>query len=447
MTTVMTGSTMIPAIEHADSYAADMARFEGDALIELRRRALASFQSLGFPTRRNENWKYTNVRSVAQTDWRLAEGCAAVDPARVQPFLLSKTQCHQLVFVNGRLDTGLSRVGDLSAGVTLKPIADAADSDLLRKHLGSIAALEDDAFTALNTAFTQDGLFLHVPASVVIEHPIHVVYVSTDEGDDVVRVHPRTLVVAEACARATVIETYAGLGEREALVNPVTEIIAAESANVDHYKINRESERTNLIGSIHVQQNGPSAVTSHSYAFGGKLVRNDVRAYLNAEGCDSTFNGLTVTHGDQHVDNHLWIDHLKPHCNSWEFYKNVLDDSSRTVFAGRIYVAQDAQKTDAKQTNMNLLLSDDAHADTKPQLEIYADDVKCTHGATIGQMNESQLFYLQARGISRTAARSILIFAFANETIDEVKVEELRGQLEQLLLERLPESRSLVSGG
>ena len=414
----------------------------------LRGKGYERFCDLGFPTRRDEEWRYTNIKPITTTTFKPASGGAgSLTKESIAAYTLSDTSCHQMVFVNGRFAAELSDIGELQSGVRLENIATISESsyDTFASHLGSCAEIEREVFTALNTAFIEDGLFLLVPRDVDLEKPVHVIFITT-LGSAAVVTHPRILIVAEENSRATIIETYGSDGDGVCLTNPVTEIIVGENAIIDHYKIEQECEEAYHISSLNVRQHRSSNVTSHNYSFGGRLVRNNLNCALDGEGCEATFNGLTIGHGRQHVDNYLRIDHNKPNCNSWEYYKTVLDDQSRGVFCGRIYVAPDAQKTDAKQTSMNLLLSEEASITTMPQLDIFADDVKCTHGATIGQIEESQLFYLQSRGIDKVAAKTLLIYAFANETIAEIKIEELRNRLERVLLDRLPRGELLQGG-
>ncbi len=417
-------------------------------LHDVRSAAFERFNALGFPTVKDEAWRYTNPKPITDRIFALAPPASdRISADAIAAYTLVETPCHQLVFVNGRFAPSLSSVGDLPDGVIIEPLVATAvrDANGLRASLDRHTELDREAFTALNSAMIEDGAFVHLPRNARLEHPVHLVFL-TESGDAAVMTHPRVLVVAEAFSEATIIETYAPDEGPEHFTNTVTEIVVGENATLDHYKIVRENERALHVSSLNVTQATNSNVTSHNYSFGGALVRNHVNAALDGEGIHSTFNGLVMGHGEQHVDNALRIDHLKPNCNSWEYYKTILDDRSRGVFSGRIYVAEDAQKTDAKQTSMNLLLSEDADVTAKPQLEIFADDVKCTHGATIGQIEESQLFYLQSRGIDPVTARSMLIFAFANETISEIKVPEVRQGMERLLMQRLPQGECLGGG-
>lgn len=419
-----------------------------DVVYDIRSKAFERFLELGFPHRKNEQWKYTSTRKIAETDFGAADGDAAVTLDDLQPHLLGSTQTHRLVFVNGRFDESLSNLADLPADARIKPLSQAMaeDVDTIARHFARAATAEDRPFVALNTALFTDGLFVHLPKDADVADPIHVIHVTVAGAADASMNHSRNLIVAEHASRATIIETHVGFGDARYLATTTTEIINDADATIDHYKIERETRNAYHIGNLYVHQYGAGNITSHNFSIGGALVRNDVNCALAAEGCEATFNGLTLAESTQHIDNHLYIDHLKPHCNSWEFYKGVFDDKATGVFAGRIFVEKNAQKTDAKQTSMNLLLSDGAQINTKPQLEIYADDVKCTHGATIGQLDETHMFYLRARGIPKDAARSLLIYAFANENIAEVNVPELREKLEMLLLDRLPEGEIVRKG-
>ena len=310
-----------------------------------------------------------------------------------------------------------------------------AHPEWVEPYLARHAKFQEHAFTALNTAFLQDGVFLSVPKGKVIAEPIELLFVSTTPGEGTVS-HPRNLVVVGPGAQLTLIETFVGLDENVYFTNAVTEIVAGEGAVIDHYKIQRESVEAFHIATTQIYQTRGSNFSSHFVSLGGSLVRNEINVVLDGENCECTLNGLYLANGTQHVDCHTVIDHAKPHCNSHELYKAVLDGKGHGVFNGKIFVRQDAQKTDAKQTNQTLLLSNDATINTKPQLEIFADDVKCTHGATVGQLQEEQLFYLRTRGIGLQEARSLLTFAFANDIVGRIKVEPIRAQLEALLIRK-----------
>jgi Fe-S cluster assembly protein SufD len=435
-------------LEKADSMVAAFEALDAASpLHEVRRAAFEHFSETGWPTTRDEAWRYTNVRPIADTAFTVPGpdgGDVAADRLAEHRF---GADCHELVFVNGRYAPGLSSTADPGAGIRVRDLrsALAEEPGALDPCLARYARYDDNAFAALNTAFIEDGAVVMLPAGATLEHPVHLVFV-TATGPDPVITHPRVLVVAEAGSRATVIERYVGLGDGVGLTNAVTEIVAGEKAEVDHYRVQRETARSFHVSTLTAHLAGDNDVRSLCFNDGAGLARHDINAILNGAECDATFNGLGLACGDQLVDNNLRIDHLKPNCRSWQYYKSILDDRSTGVFAGRIYVAEDAQKTDAKQTNMSLLLSDDAHAYTQPQLEIFADDVKCTHGATVGQLEETELFYLRARGIPADAAHSMLVYAFAKETLGEVRPEPLRRHLEHVLLERLPAGHVLRGG-
>ncbi len=443
---------MLEVDQEQDMYVLQFERLEkrlagGDRawLSPIRKAAIARFAELGFPTTRQEEWRYTNVAPIAHTDF---EPAGADGPElsihKISAFTFDDDNCSRLVFVNGRWAPQLSSIRPMPGGVKVCSLATALDADtrLVEPYLARHAGYQDQPFTALNTAFVEDGAFVHLPKGSVVDEPIHLLFVSTTTDHPVVT-HPRILIVADAGSQATIVETYAGIGTGTYFTNAVTELVANPNAIIDHYKIEREVETAFHIGTLQVHQFRDSNVSSHVVSLGGALTRNDINAVLDGEGCDCTLNGLYMLRGTQHVDNHLRVEHVKPHCDSREFFKGVLDDRSRGIFTGRIVVHKDAQKTDAKQTNMNLLLSEEALADSKPQLEIFADDVKCTHGATIGQVDADAIFYLRSRGISEEAARSLLVYAFAGESLARVRVAPLRKRLEELIFARLPQGQLL----
>jgi Fe-S cluster assembly protein SufD len=436
---------MTALMENTNTFVEEFERFQrslgtnGHAwLTPVRKQAMQRFSELGFPSTRNEDWRFTNVAPITKLVFqRQQKPLKNVTAAQIQPYLFGEQ--HRITFVNGTYAPDLSCVIGLPNGIRLSNLSAAIKEagDGVQKHLARHANYENDAFTALNTAFLEDGAFVQIPPNTVIEAPIHLLLISTDANQPAV-VHPRALILVGDNSQVSLIESYIGLGSGDHFTNAVTEIVAGENAIVDHYRVQRENMATFHISTLHLYQGRDSNISSLSANIGGLLVRNNVHAILDGEGGDCTLNGIYMTTDRQHVDNHLRVEHAKPHCHSWEYYKGILDQHSKAVFSGRIIVHKDAQKTDAKQTNKNLLLSEDAQIDTKPQLEIYADDVKCTHGATIGQLNKDALFYLRARGIAEEAARNMMIYAFANESLEQVKIEAVRRQLENLLLERLP---------
>jgi Fe-S cluster assembly protein SufD len=385
----------------------------------LRQSARARLQTLPLPTTRSEDWRFTNVAPLVETPFELPE--TSVD-AKLPPVLNTL----RLVFVSGRFVKSLSVT--IPAGLQIGSLADGkADVALLAQ----IAADKDSLFTALNTSFLCDGAYVVIPDGKVVEQPIEIVYISQPAAKPTVS-NPRTLLVVGKNAQATVIERYVGAGAY--FTNAVTEISLAEGAVLDHVKLQQESAAAYHVANTQIVQAATSTFTTHHLSLGGALVRNEVRVRFDGAHAEATVNGLYLAGGTQHIDNFTVIDHAKPSCASHELYKGILDGRAHGVFNGKIFVRKDAQKTDAKQTNKVLLLSDDATINTKPQLEIFADDVKCTHGATIGQLDAAQLFYLQSRGIPLDAARRLLTFAFANDIVGRVKIEAIREELESRIV-------------
>lgn len=406
-------------------------------LKELRQAAIQRYAELGFPTTRLEEWQFTNVRAIAGTHFEPAAPPAeapTVESLERQTF--ADPSAIRVVFVNGRLSKPLSTTG-LPKGVAIMSLCDAIQgkADDVRRHLGRHARYEHHAFAALNTALFEDGAYVHVDEGVVVEQPIHMIFAATP-GNRPWVCHPRILIVAERSSQLRIVESYVGR-PGVYLTNAVTEVVAAENAVVDHYKLQRESLEAWHMASLEFYAAASAAVSNHTMSFGAAIARNDIGAVLDGPGADAVLNGLFVVAGDQHCDNHTSIDHAKPHGTSHELYKGVLDGKARSVFNGRIRVRIDAQKTDSKQTNKNLLLSDEALVNTNPQLEIYADDVKCTHGATIGQLDETALFYLRSRGINEAMARQVLTYAFANDVVERIKLPALRDRLTDDLAHRL----------
>jgi len=432
---------VITATQQLESYLETFSEFEklaaGHALPwlrKLRRDAFARFCEVGFPTTHDEDWRFTNVSAIAQTPFRLARnGRVRVSRQQLEPYRAAGVAC-QLVFVNGRFAHELSFPGKLPDGVKVSNLAGEISSNpgTIEPHLGRYLDICRDAFAALNTAFTEDGAYVHVRRGTLVEEPIYLLFVST--GDDTPSMnHPRNLVVAEEDSQATFVEEYVSLDGGAMFCNTVTELVAGDHTVLSHYMIEREHKQAFNISTLRIQQGRSANVVSHSVLLGGALVRNNVHPELAGEGGECLINGLFIGNGHQHLDNYMLVEHASPRCGSRQFYNGILDGHAHGVFHGRIIVHKDAQKTDAKQTNRNLLLSDDAQIDTKPQLEIYADDVKCTHGATIGQIEGDALFYLRSRGIDEVSARKLLLFAFASECLDRMKQGPVRKHVEGLI--------------
>ena len=406
-------------------------------LQELRDKAAARFAALGFPTVRDEDWRFTSVAPIASTEFQTA-GDAAVHASELDALPYS-TAPYRITLVNGRFSAALSRLNDLPKGVRAGSLAAAASehSDVVPRYYGQLAEFHGRSFVALNTALAGDGAYLYIPEGAIIETPIEILFLSAGDSTSPAMSQARTLIVAGERSQVRIVETYAALRGGTYFTNGVTEVFAGENAIVDHYKVQQEGLDAFHVATMQVNAQRSATVSTHSFSLGGKLVRNDVNAVLDGEGAEVTLNGLYLADGDRLVDNHTVIDHAKAHCPSHEIYKGIIGGKARAVFNGKIIVRQDAQKTDAKQTNRALLLSDSASINTKPQLEIFADDVKCTHGATIGQLDEEAIFYLRARGLTHFEARDLLIHAFAGEVIDRVRIEDLRRGLEAELYAQL----------
>jgi len=437
-------------LAHFEQLAKRLAGNDPRWLRELRSAAIARFADLDFPTTRHEDWKYTNVAPLTKIMFHPADGAGQAAPLAGDrfPIPFGAAGFDRWVFVDGRFSPkdSQSASGFKPGGVKVASLRQVleSDPDRIEEHVGRCADYRQHAFTALNTAFLEDGAFIDLSESAVVKKPIHLVFVSTGRGEPTVT-HPRNLIVAGPGSSATIIEHYIGGSESPPgsyFTNAVTEVIAGEGASIAHYRLQQESEAAYHIGSVHVRQDRDSRFGSHSLAWGARLARIEIRAVLDAVGADCALYGLYLTHGRQHIDHHTVIDHAKPHGTSNELYKGILDGSSRGVFSGRIIVRENAQKTDAHQTNRNLLLSDQALADTRPQLEIRNNDVKCTHGAAIGRLDEEMIFYLRSRGIDLDAARSILTHAFATEVLESIRVDEIRNGFEELLAGWLSGSRN-----
>ena len=411
------------------------------SLRSLRTAALARFQQLGLPSTRLEDWKYTSVAPLSRQRFSLAADGTASPQARdaVQPLRFGTG--NELVFINGHHSASLSTVRSLPTGTVVGSLATtlATQPALIEPHLARYAHYETEHFTALNTAFVEDGAFVYLPKGAIVDEPIHLLFVSLPAPSATIT-HPRNLIVLEETSQATVVEDYVGVESSEYWTNAVTEVCLAANAGLVHYKLQRESERAFHVATISARQAADSRFTSEVVSVGSALARNDVATVLDAPGSECVFDGLYLTSGKQHVDHHTTIDHQQPHCTSRELYKGVLDGRSTAVFNGKVFVRPNAQKSDAQQMNKNLLLSEEAVINTKPQLEIFADDVKCSHGAAIGRLDDEALYYLRARGIGEAAARRVLIRAFANELINRITVEPLREQLDRLLSSRLQDA-------
>jgi Fe-S cluster assembly protein SufD len=419
-----------------ESFEQDLNGEKTTSVHAIRRNAMNRFMELGFPTARQEEWRFTNILPITKTEFQpiVRYELNGVTKNDIQPYIVDHAL--HMVFIDGMFSPELSDIGSYPAGMKAESV-----KEILKKHPETIQpyinmVAEENAFTMLNTAFLWDGAFISVPRGTVLEYPIQLLYVATPRGH-VYSTQPRNLIVAGIDSQFQVIETYACVRQNIYLTNTVTEIVLHDNSIVEHNKFQNESVHAYHIGTTHVQLGTASRYTSNVISMGGSIARNNLTARFTAEGAECVLNGLSLGSGTQVIDNHTVIDHAMPHCNSIELYKSILDGASRGVFNGKVFVRKDAQKTDAKQTNKTLLLSDDATMNTKPQLEIFADDVKCTHGATIGQLDDEQIFYLRSRGIDLEAARTLLTSAFAGDVINRVTDEPFRRHVEQMILDRL----------
>ena len=419
----------------------------GGALARMREDAWGRFVSRGFPTTRDEEWRFTGVGPIAEGAFALApplSGGDGADDHRVPDVAT------ELVFVNGRYVPALSRIDALPQAVRIGSLASSMTitPDVVTRHLSRIAPSESQPFVALNTAFLHDGAFIELPAGAIVERPIHLLFLTTPQvrlkaDTPTVMTHPRVLVILGANSQASIVETYAGPPGTDYFTNTVAEIVVGDNAVLSHVKLQYEGADAFHVGATHVHVQRSGTYVSNAINLGGGLARNDIAVVLRGEGVDCTLNGLYCADADRLVDNHTTIDHANPHCGSREIYKGILADRARGVFNGKIIVRPDAQKTDAKQTNRALLLSEDARINTKPQLEIFANDVKCTHGAAVGQLDEEALFYVRSRGLSDVDARHLLIRAFASDVVNRVPIDAVRSSVEGRLYRQL--SRILPS--
>jgi Fe-S cluster assembly protein SufD len=429
--------TLTPYVDAFRAFETGLNGQASSPIHQIRRRAIACFEASGFPTSKDEAWKSINL-SPLTASYPTATASATPLSSDALDTVRLGVDGWTIVFVDGFFDEASSELSDLPSGLTIASIANEikAGNSTLSDNISELADYEDHAFTALNTAFLTDGAFVHVARGVVIEKPVHVVYLSTSRDVPSIS-YPRSLFVADENSQLTLVETFSGMGEGSYVSNHVAEIVVGDNTIVDHYKVGLEGDRALHVANQKVRQGRGSNFCSHSFSIGGQFVRNDVSSALDGEACESTINGLYVLNGAQHCDNYTLLEHRKPGCPSHELYKGILDGQARAVFRGKILVHQIAKNTDAYQQNKNVLLSDDARVNTKPQLEIYADEVKCSHGATIGQLDDDALFYLQTRGIGRQAAQRMLLEAFAGDVLSRIKIKGLRKALTDIVLNKI----------
>ncbi len=437
---------MTQLVEEKEAHLSNFTGFEKSAsagsprwLDSMRKAAIDRFDFVGFPHNKLEEWRFTNVAPIARIPFKLAfpDGGHGSASDAVHRFSFGADAACEMVFVNGHFSPQLSRMGKLPRGVHVGSLADAIDAGTrnVEPHLGRYADIEANPFVALNTGFIRDGAFVHFARGTVVEQPIHMLFVSTGGREPAVT-HPRLLIVVEDGAIGTLVESYVGspaVSNGPYFTNAVTEIVAGQGVHIDHCKLQQEATDAYHVATMQVRLAHDARFVSHSASIGSRLTRNDLNVTMAGQRADATLNGLVLIGGEQHVDNHTLLDHAAPNCPSHELYKHVLDGKSTAVFKGKILVRQPAQKTDSKQTSKSLLLSDEAVMNSQPALEIYADDVKCTHGSTTGPVDEEQVFYMRSRGVSLRAARHLMTYAFAADITRRIKVEPVRRRLEEFM--------------
>ncbi|WP_022835621.1 Fe-S cluster assembly protein SufD [Salisaeta longa] len=412
------------------------------SMAQQREQAIARFAELGLPTNKLEAYKYTNIAKVLDRPYTMPLGSEApsVAPDDITPFLIDDLDAHRLVLVNGRLDASLSDVGALPDGVVVSGLADAGahNADLVDAHYGRYADSTDEALTALNTAFAQDGAFVYVPRGTMLDKPVFVLHLNAGAEDAFVQ--PRQLFVVEEGGAARVIEAQYSLTEARTFTNTVTEAFVGARGNLDHYVLQDEGAHASQVHTLAAAHNESSIFDTHTVTLSGEVVRNNLTLTPDGAHCETHLFGLLLGRGTMHIDNHTLVDHVHADCFSNELYKNILDESATGVFNGKVFVRPDSQRINAYQSNKSVVLTDEAEIYAKPELEIYADDVQCSHGATTGQLDKEGLFYLRSRGLSEYRARVLMLQAFAQDVIDEIKDDTYRAFVTERVRQRFAES-------
>ena len=407
-------------------------------LHDIRTAAIKNFENKGFPTKKEEAWKYTSLNAILKNDFSVFPKTEnSVEFSDVKKYFLHEIDTHKIVFIDGVFSSFLSATTHDGLDVCL--MSSALNKSKYKANIDSYfnkIANKDESLTSLNTAFANEGAYVNVPKSKVVEKPIEIIYFSTGQ-ENALMVQPRNLVIVGENAHVQIIERHQSLNENPVLTNSVTEIFADKRAVVDYYKIQNDLQSANLIDNTYIAQKQESNVSVHTFTFGGNITRNNLNFYHQGERIDSTLKGITIIGDKQHVDHYTLVQHATPNCESHQNYKNILSDSAVAVFNGKIFVEKEAQKTNAFQQNNNILLSDKATINAKPQLEIFADDVKCSHGCTIGQLDENAMFYMQQRGIPKKEAKALLMYAFSNEVIESIKIPELKNRINKVIAQKL----------
>ncbi len=404
---------------------------------DIRSNAIKIFEEKGFPTKKEEAWKYTSLNAILKHDYSIfPKAESAIEFKDVKKYFLYDLDTYKIVFIDGKYSSHLSETTHDKIDVCLMSSALMHDKYkvVIDRYFNTVAT--EDGITSLNTAFSHEGAYIHIPKSVVADKPIQIIHFST--GNEAAQfLQPRNLIVVEENAQVQIIERHQSLSDAPVLTNSVTEIFAAKNAFVDYYKIQNDNAQASLIDNTFIAQQANSVASVHTFAFGGNVTRNNLNFYQNGEGIDSILNGVTILEGKQHVDHNTLVHHTTPNCESHQDYKGIFDEKATGVFNGKIIVNKEAQKTNAFQSNNNILLSDKATINSKPQLEIFADDVKCSHGCTIGQLDENALFYMKSRGIGEKEARALLMYAFANNVLESVKIPQLKNRINKLIADKL----------
>lgn len=419
------------------------AKLNGSASLpvhNIRKQAIEAFKTNGIPGPRNEEYKYTNLGKALDKafDFGKSPERPTLTSEQVSKYYIPELDSNQLVFINGRLSKEMSKIISPESELMIKDLATAfeEDQEKIGQFFSKQADYNKDAFVALNTAFSHDGCFIHVPKNTVVEKPIALYFIN-DASKGQAFNNPRNLFLIEQSSEVTFLEDFNTEGSNESLTNIVTEIVVEENANVQYYKLQNNKDTAYHVGTTQVYQARSSTFSAYTFTLNGAMIRNNMNIVVDGEGCESNMYGLYLLNGNTHVDNHTEVDHIQPNCESNELYKGILDDKSHGVFNGKVFVRREAQKTNAFQSNKNILLSDNSIMNSKPQLEIWADDVKCSHGCTTGELDEDGLFYLRARGLSEESARALMLYAFAVDVLSTVKLTPLKNFLEELISERL----------
>lgn len=404
---------------------------------DIRNQAIKTFEQEGFPTKKQEAWKYTSLKSVLKHDYSIfPKQETNIEYKAIKKYLIHDIDSYKIVFVDGKYSSYLSQTTHEGMDICLMSAALAKPKYrlIIENYFNKVAA--KDSLSSLNTAFSKEGAYIHIPKNKLVEKPIQIVHFSTG-NESALMLQPRNLIVVGENAHVQIIERHQSLTDNPVLTNSVTEIFANKRAIVDYYKIQNDNPNASLIDNTFIKQNQESHASVHTFSFGGKLTRNNLNFYQNGERIDSTLKGVTIIGDKQHVDHNTLVHHVTPNCESHQDYKGIFGDNATGVFNGRVIVEKEAQKTNAYQANNNILVSDKATINSKPQLEIFADDVKCSHGCTIGQIDQSAMFYLRSRGIPKKEARALLMYAFSNNVLESVKIPQLKKRINKLIASKL----------